>query len=58
MEQLSSKKNNKPKYVLVDYNTLVQEEKAEKVVAEQATVDEVAKSILSRHLDALKKLSR
>ncbi|MBJ6746368.1 type II toxin-antitoxin system Phd/YefM family antitoxin [Streptococcus sp. 121] len=49
-------KNNKPKYVLVDYNTLVQEEEA--VVADQASVDEVANSILSRHLDAFKELAK
>ena len=39
--------NNRPKYVLVDYNTLVQEEQTEAVVADQASVDEVASSILS-----------
>lgn len=51
-------KNNKPKYVLVDYNTLVQEEKVESVIADQASVDEVANSILSRHLDAFKELAK
>ncbi|MEX2785629.1 type II toxin-antitoxin system Phd/YefM family antitoxin [Streptococcus sp. H49] len=51
-------KNNKPKYVLVDYNTLIQGEKAESVVADQASVDEVANSILSRHLDAFKELAK
>ena len=51
-------KNNKPKYVLVDYNTLVQEEKEESVVSDQASVDEVATSILSRHLDAFKELAK
>ena len=51
-------KNNKPKYVLVDYNTLVQEEQTEAVVADQASVDEVASSILSRHLEALKELAK
>ncbi|HFI0332539.1 TPA: type II toxin-antitoxin system Phd/YefM family antitoxin [Streptococcus suis] len=51
-------KNNKPKYVLVDYNTLVQEEKAESVVTDQASVDEVANSILLRHLDAFKELAK
>ena len=50
-------KNNKPKYVLVDYNTLVQEEQTEAVVADQASVDEVASSMLSRHLEALKELA-
>ena len=40
-------KNNKPKYVLLDYNTLVQEEQEETVVADQASVDDVANAILS-----------
>ncbi|WP_300207361.1 type II toxin-antitoxin system Phd/YefM family antitoxin [uncultured Streptococcus sp.] len=48
-------KNNKPKYVLLDYNTLVQEEI---VVADQASVDDVANAILSRHLDAFKELAK
>ena len=51
-------KNNKPKYVLVDYNTLVQEEQTEAVVVDQASVDEVASSILSRHLEAFKELAK
>lgn len=54
-------KNNKPKYVLLDYNTLVQEEQEEQeetVVADQASVDDVANAILSRHLDAFKELAK
>ena len=51
-------KNNKPKYVLVDYNTLVQEEQTEADVTNQASVDEVASSILSRHLEAFKELAK
>lgn len=51
-------KKNKPKYVLVDYNTLVQEEQTEAVVADQASVDEVTSSILSRHLEAFKELAK
>lgn len=51
-------KNNKPKYVLVDYNTLVQEEQTEAVVADQVSVDEVASSVLSRHLAAFKELAK
>ena len=39
-------KNNRPKYVLVDYNTLVQEEQTEAVVADQASVDDGASCIL------------
>ena len=50
-------KNNKPKYVLVDYNTLVQEGQTEAVVADQASVNEVASSIFSRHLEAFKELT-
>lgn len=54
-------KNNKPKYVLLDYNTLVQEEQEEQeetVVADQASVDDVANAILSRHLDAFNELAK
>lgn len=51
-------KNNKPKYVLVDYNTLVQEEQTEAVVADQVSVDEVASSVLSRHLAAFEELAK
>lgn len=51
-------KNNKPKYVLVDYNTLVQEEQTEAVIADQVSVDEVASFVLSRHLAAFKKLAK
>ena len=51
-------KNNKPKYVLVDYNTLVQEEQTEAVVADQVSVDEVVSSVLSRHLAAFKELAK
>lgn len=51
-------KNNKPKYVLLDYNTLVQEEQEETVVADKASVDDVANAILSRHLDAFKELAK
>lgn len=51
-------KNNKPKYVLVDYQTLVNAKYEENLVAEQATVDNVASSILSRHLDAFKELAK
>ena len=51
-------KNNKPKYVLVDYQTLVNANYEENLVAEQATVDDVASSILSRHLDAFKELAK
>ena len=51
-------KNNKPKYVLVDYDTLIKNEQGGTEVAEQATVDDVANSVLSRHLDAFKELAK
>ena len=51
-------KNNKPKYVIVDYDDLVASEYQQSVVADQQTVDEVASSILSRHLEAFKELAK
>lgn len=51
-------KNNKPKYVLVEYDALIKNEQAETEVAEQTTVDDVANSVLSRHLDAFKELAK
>ena len=51
-------KNNKPKYVLVEYDTLIKNEQGGTEVAEQGTVDDVANSVLSRHLDAFKELAK
>ena len=51
-------KNNKPKYVLVEYDALIKNEQAGAEVAEQTTVDDVANSVLSRHLDAFKELAK
>ncbi|HEL2361533.1 type II toxin-antitoxin system Phd/YefM family antitoxin [Streptococcus suis] len=51
-------KNNTPKYVLVDYQSLIKEEQATPTVVEQSTLDEVATSVLSRHLDAFKELAK
>lgn len=51
-------KNNQPKYVLMDYGTLVKEEKRESTIPEQETVDAVVSEILSRHLDAFKELAK
>ncbi|HEL1625633.1 TPA: type II toxin-antitoxin system Phd/YefM family antitoxin [Streptococcus suis] len=51
-------KNNTPKYVLVDYQSLIKEEQATPTVVEQSTLDEVATSVLSRHLDAFKELAQ
>ena len=51
-------KNNKPKYVLVEYDSLVKNEQGGTEVAEQVTVDDVANSVLSSHLDAFKELAK
>lgn len=51
-------KNNKPKYVLVEYDTLIKNEQGGTEVAEQVTVDDVTNSVLSRHLDAFKELAK
>ena len=51
-------KNNKPKYVLVEYDTLIKNEQGGTEVAERVTVDDVANSVLSRHLDAFKELTK
>lgn len=49
-------KNNQPKYVLVDYQTLVNEQEATSVSADE--LDAVATAILSKHLDAFKELAK
>lgn len=51
-------KNNTPKYVLVDYQSLIKEKKDTSTVVDQSTLDEVATSVLSRHLDAFKELAK
>lgn len=51
-------KNNKPKYVLVEYDTLIKNEQGGTEVVERVTVDDVANSVLSRHLDAFKELTK
>lgn len=51
-------KNNTPKYVLVDYQSLIKEEQITPIVVEEATLDEVASSVLSRYLDAFKELAK
>jgi len=43
-------KNNKPKYVLVEYDTLIKNE--------QGGTEVAANSVLSRHLDAFKELAK
>ena len=50
-------KNNKPKYVLLDYANLVKGEQKD-TTASQESVDEAANSILARHLDAFKELAK
>lgn len=49
-------KNNQPKYVLVDYQTLVNEQEATSVSDDE--LDAVATAILSKHLDAFKELAK
>ena len=51
-------KNHKLNDVLLAYNILVQEEQEATVVAAQASVDDVANAILSRHLDAFNELAK
>ena len=46
-------KNNKPKYVLVEYSQLEKEE-----MALDSEVEEVAKNILSRHMKAFEELAK
>lgn len=50
-------KNNVPKYVLVDYQTLLEQQDKESAISDD-TLDSVANSILSRHLDAFKELAK
>jgi antitoxin Phd len=45
-------KNNKPRYVLIEYGALEDEE-----ILEDKTVEEVAKKIMSKHLKAFKALA-
>lgn len=51
-------KNNVPKYVLVDYQYLMNESQITPTIAEQSTLDQVATSVLSRHLNAFKELAK
>ncbi|QTU82552.1 type II toxin-antitoxin system Phd/YefM family antitoxin [Carnobacteriaceae bacterium zg-C25] len=51
-------KNNVPKYVLVDYQSLIKDEQVTSTVVKQSTLDEVATSVLSRHLNAFKELAK
>ncbi|EQC72468.1 hypothetical protein HSISS2_95 [Streptococcus sp. HSISS2] len=43
---------------MVEYDALIKNEQAGAEVAEQTTVDDVANSVLSRHLDAFKELAK
>ena len=45
-------KNNKPRYVLIEYSLLEKEE-----IANDAEVEYVAKKIINEHIDAFKKLT-
>ena len=51
-------KNNTPKYVLVAYQSLVNEVKVTPTVVEESTLDEIATSVLSRHFEAFKELAK
>ena len=48
-------KNNKPRYVLVEYSQL---EESEAFDAEDTEVEDVAKSILSKHIKAFEALAK
>lgn len=50
-------KNNVPKYVLVDYQTLLDQQAKDTTISDD-TLDSVANAILSRHLDAFKELAK
>lgn len=46
-------KNNRPRYVLIEYSQLEKEE-----IVENIEVDEVPKKILSKHMGDFKKLTK
>ncbi len=46
-------KNNKPKYVLIEYSQLEKEE-----IALDSEVEQVAKNVLSRHMKAFEELAK
>ncbi|WP_251862367.1 type II toxin-antitoxin system Phd/YefM family antitoxin [Clostridium sp. Marseille-Q2269] len=46
-------KNNAPRYVLIDYSKLEQD-----TIADDATVEEAANNILSKHLKAFEELAK
>lgn len=46
-------KNNVPRYVLIDYSKFEQD-----TIADDTTVEEAAKSILSKHLKVFEKLAK
>lgn len=46
-------KNNKPRYVLIEYSQLEKEE-----IVNDMEVEDVAKDILSRHMKAFKELAK
>ena len=48
-------KNNKPRYVLIEYSQL---EESEAFDAEDIEVEDVAKSILSKHIKAFEALAK
>ena len=46
-------KNNKPRYVLIEYSQLEKEE-----IIDDMEVEDVAKNILSRHMKAFEELAK
>lgn len=46
-------KNNKPRYVLIEYSQLEKEE-----IAGDMLIEDIAKSILSKHMKAFEELAR
>lgn len=46
-------KNNKPRYVLIDYSKF-----EESVIADNTAVEDVAHNILSKHLKAFEELAK
>ena len=51
-------KNNKPRYVLIEYSQLEESEESEAFDAEDTEVEDVAKSILSKHIKAFEALAK
>lgn len=46
-------KNNKPRYVIIDYSKIQEDE-----IADNQTVEDVSKKILSKHIKAFEELAK